>query len=165
MVPSFDFAEALPLSMDERFVRSVRRAEQILEMNSYQDLTDAPCIPGPATDQEIRALQRELEGEMPAEYASFLRRHRYLLLDDGWQIGGFDHEGVHHASPPWLSNEHSPPRTFIVVADYWMYADGDQLLLSPEGEAFVYLHEHGPLIEPFAPSFSLAVWRLVFEER
>jgi hypothetical protein len=26
-----------------------------------------------------------------------------------------------------------------------------------------YLHEHGPLIEDYAPSFSLALWRLVSE--
>jgi hypothetical protein len=33
----------------------------------------------------------------------------------------------------------------------------------PSTSVVAYLHEHGPLIENYAPSFSLALWRLVSE--
>jgi hypothetical protein len=41
---------------------------------------------------------------------------------------------------------------------------GDQLMFDlskPAQPVVAYLHEHGPRIELFAPSFSLALWRLV----
>jgi hypothetical protein len=49
---------------------------------------------------------------------------------------------------------------------HWRYADGDQLLFDlddPSTPVVAYLHEHGPLIEDYAPSFSLALWRMVRE--
>jgi hypothetical protein len=54
----------------------------------------------------------------------------------------------------------------LVFADYWGYADGDQLLFElgdPEEAVYPYLHEYGPLYEAFAPSFSTALWRMVEE--
>ena len=35
----------------------------------------------------------------------------------------------------------------------------------PSPVVVAYLHEHGPLYEGFAPSFSLALWRMVHEGR
>jgi hypothetical protein len=54
-----------------------------------------------------------------------------------------------------------------MLGDYWRYADGDQLVMPLSGEknkVFLYLHEHGPNIEEFAPSFSLALWRTAHEK-
>jgi hypothetical protein len=53
-----------------------------------------------------------------------------------------------------------------VFGHYWRYADGDQLLFDlddPATPVVAYLHEHGPLYEQYAPSFSLALWRMVNE--
>jgi hypothetical protein len=36
-------------------------------------------------------------------------------------------------------------------------------LTDPARPVVAYLHEHGPLFENYAPSFSLALWRLVHE--
>jgi hypothetical protein len=90
--------------------------------------------------------------------------HRYLLLGDGMNIGGLDHDGVHHAEHLWVSTEHAPDVKYLVFGAYWAHADGDQLMFDlskPTQPIVAYLHEHGPRIEPFAPSFSLALWRLV----
>src|SRR5690606_31454098 len=105
-------------------------------------------------------------GLLPKEYAAFLRRHRYLLIDDGTEVGGLDHSGIYYTEAPWLSDQHLPGSPFIVFAKYWRYADGDQLLFepnNPHSPVSAHLHEHGPLFELFAPSFSRALWRIVHE--
>jgi hypothetical protein len=54
-----------------------------------------------------------------------------------------------------------------VFANYWPFADGDQLMFDlsdPSHPVVAYLHDYGPLYEAHAPSFSLALWRLVFEK-
>lgn len=166
ILPAFDFTEALGLSVDERIAKSVAKAREMVDAMGYQGVTSAPCIPEAATEDEIKALQAELQGKLPSEYAHFLGQHRYLLLGDGWEVGGLDHEGVHHTEMPWLSDEHRPDHEYIVFANYWHYSDGDQLLIdtaAPGSPVLVYLHEHGPAFEPYAPSFSLALWRLVHE--
>ena len=81
-------------------------------------------------------------------------------------IGGFDHNGVHVAESVWLSDDHMPNRRLLVFGAFWRFADGDQLLIDLDDPTFpviAYLHEHGPLFERYAPSFSLALWRLVHE--
>jgi hypothetical protein len=165
IVPAFDFTEAQGMSVIQRFERSIERARQLVESNGYQDLCDFPCIPSGASDAELEALEKA-GMPLPDEYRQFLTRCRYLKLDDGLEVGGFAHEGVHRASPPWVSTEHRPGVEYLVFANYWRYADGDQLMfdLSEPGQPVVaYLHSHGPLFEPYAPSFSLALWRLVHE--
>jgi len=59
------------------------------------------------------------------------------------------------------------PGAFLAIGDYWRFADGDQLLLAlddSEQPVMAYFHEHEPRIEYFAPSVSLALWRLTHEE-
>ncbi len=164
VIPQFDFSEAQALTLEERITTAMNRAGELLKASGYQEITEAPCIPGPATAEELRAMETSL-GPLPLEYHTFLQMHRYLLLDDGSEVGGVPHEGVHFAESPWLSEEHREGSSFIVFANYWRYADGDQLMMEkgkPDSEVLVYLHEY-PAIEVFAPSFSLALWRLVHE--
>lgn len=164
VLPKFDFAEAAGLSVDERFQISISRARAKLAEGNLQDYFDAPMIPAGATEDELRKLEAELGTKLPHEFRKFLTLHRYLLLGDGMNIGGLDHDGVHHAEPLWVSTDHAPKRKYLVFGAYWAYADGDQLMFDvskPTQPVVAYLHEHGPRIEPFAPSFSLALWRLV----
>ena len=67
---------------------------------------------------------------------------------------------------PWVSEQHRTGEKYLVFANYWRYADGDQLMFDlsgPSQPVVAYLHEHGPLFKFDAPSFSLALWRLVHE--
>ncbi len=128
------------------------------------DIFGVPPVPdGGATDAELAALEKELAVPLPAEYRAFLRRWRYLVIDDGYKVWGLDHDGV-SIGRPWVSTEHRPGVEYLVVGDYWQFADGDQLMFDlsdAEQPLVAYLHEHGPLYETFAPSFSLALWRIV----
>jgi hypothetical protein len=166
VVPHFDFAEPLGLTLADRLSRVSIRARS-RRRASYEEDLGAPCVPDGASDAELSALGRQLGIPLPNEYAAFLRLHRYLLLSDGLEVSSLDHDGVHYANSPWVSEEHMPGRRFLVMGDYWTYADGDQLLVDlddPQASVLVYLHEDGPQLEPFAPSVSLAIWRLVHEE-
>lgn len=167
VVPRFDFAPALSLSVPERFAACVERAREIADANGYQRISDFPCVPGGATPAEVRAFAAAFPpGSAPGEYLDFLGVCKYLKLDDGLEVGGLPHDGVYVTEVPWVSDEHRPGVRFLVFANYWRYADGDQLMFDlsdPAGPVVAYLHEHGPLFEPFAPSFSLALWRLTHE--
>jgi len=168
MVTRYDFSEPLALSLSERFARSVKRARELLELNDYQSCSDFPCVPGKgASEEELRKLESELGVKLPSEYRQFLTQYRYLKIDDGCEIGGLDHEGIYVAENPWISEEHRKGVPYLVFANYWSFADGDQLMfdLSDATHPVVaYLHDYGPLFEAYAPSFSLALWRLVFEK-
>lgn len=166
VIEPFDFTEALRLPAIPRMQSSVALAERHLIEKGLLELFDIPSIPpSGATDAELDGLRLTVGVALPDEYASFLRLWRYLSLDDGCRIWGLDHEGVGIGSP-WLSEEHRPGRRYLVFGDYWRHADGDQLLFDldePDTPVLVYLHEHGPLFEWYAPSFSLALWRMVSE--
>ena len=65
-----------------------------------------------------------------------------------------------------MSTEHLRGSRYLVFGHYWAYADGDQLLYdvdSQSAKVIAYLHEHGPLYESYAPSLSLALWRMIDE--
>jgi len=166
VVPPFDFAPALRLSPVERMRRCVDRVRARHLGEGQWDLFGLPPVPdtGASADELVR-LELQLGVPLPAEYRAFLGRWRYLILDDGLRVWGFPHGGI-SVGGPWLSDEHRAGVQYLVFADYWGYADGDQLLfeVGDEGQAVVaYLHEHEPLFESFAPSFSLALWRMVEE--
>lgn len=166
IIEDFDFTEALRLPVDARIRRSVSLAERRLVDRGRFDLFDIPPIPPcGGTDAELDGLRLKAGVPLPDEYAAFLRHRRYLIVDDGYQIWGLDHEGVHIGSP-WFSDQHRIGHRHLVFGDYWRYADGDQLLFDlddPGTPVVAYLHEHGPLFKWYAPSFSLALWRMVNE--
>lgn len=167
IVQPYDFSEAERLSADERIARSLERARLLVANHDYQSISDFPCVPPiGASAGEIAKLESDLGMALPQEYRDFLSQCRYLKLDDGLEIGGLDHDGLYVAETPWVSDKHRPAVRYLVFANYWRFADGDQLmfdLTDPEYPVVAYLHEHGPLYESYAPSFSLALWRLVHE--
>jgi hypothetical protein len=167
VVPTFDFTEAERLTLSERFARSLERARDLVEANGYQGFSDFPCLPAGATDAELKDLELRLTGaSLPNEYRQFLMISRYLKINDGYEVGGLDHQGVYVTEWPWVSKAHRPDVEYLIFANYCRYADGDQLMFDlsePHQPVVAYLHEHGPLFEDYAPSFSLALWRLVHE--
>lgn len=167
VVAPFDFTEAKRLSLSDRFARSLERARELVAANGYQGFSDFPCLPGGAFEAELKKLEERLAGvPFPDEYRAFLKVSRYLKIDEGIEIGGLDHDGVYVTQRPWVSQQHQAGERYLVFANYWRYADGDQLMFDlsePSTPVIAYLHEHGPLFEDYAPSFSLALWRLVHE--
>ena len=166
VVPTFDFREAESLSLTERYSRCLEQARRLIAANRYQSFSQFPCLPGAASEAELEEFEKRLGITLPIEYREFLKLSRYLKISDGIEIGGLDHNGVYVTESPWISDEHSAGKEYLVFANYWCYADGDQLMfdLSETSKPVIaYLHEHGPLFEDYAPSFSLALWRLVHE--
>lgn len=167
VVPRYDFSEARALTEGERISRSLDTARHLVAANGYQGISDFPCVPATgASDHELARLEARLGTALPVEYRRFLSRCRYLKIDDGSEIGGFDQDGVFVTECPWVSDDHRPSVQYLVFANFWHYSDGDQLMFDlsdPTHPVIAYLHEHGPLYELYAPSFSLALWRLVHE--
>jgi hypothetical protein len=166
VVPPFDFTMALHYSPEERMRLCVERIRnQLIAQGEWELFGLPPVPPAGASPTEISRLEAELEMPLPTEYRAFLRQWRYVVMDDGLRVWGLDHDGVSVGSP-WLSDKHRPGVKYLVFGDYWCYADGDQLMFEtgdPQEAVVAYLHEHGPLYEAFAPSFSLALWRMVEE--
>lgn len=165
IIPRFNFTEALRVPVQERFDRSLVRARRIAA--GYQKYCSAPCVPPTgASETELAQMEAALGLPLPVEYRLFLERCRYLKMGDGFEVGGFDHEGLFVTEVPSVSDEHRAGVRYLVFANYWWYADGDQImfdLTDPTHPVVAYLHDHGPAFESFAPSFSLALWRLVHE--
>ena len=151
------------MTLPQRFDRCLARARELAA--TYQGFSDYPYVPEHgAAESELAGIESELGRPLPPEYRAFLSRCRYLKIDDGREVGGFDHNGLYVTERPWISDEHREGVKYLVFANYWAYADGDQLLFDLSDLDYpvvAYLHEHGPLYEAFAPSFSLALWRLV----
>lgn len=165
VVPAFDFSEPLRMSLAERLDSCLVRARELAK--SYQSFSRYPCVSERGgTESELAAVESAIGRPLPPEYRAFLSRCRYLKITDGLEVGGLDHDGRYVTERPWLSGNHRPGVEYLVFANYWAYADGDQLMFDmtdPACPVVAYLHEHGPLFEAFAPSFSLALWRLVHE--
>jgi hypothetical protein len=153
------------MTISERFDHCLARARHLAE--TYQEFSDYPCVPKRgATESELIEFESKLDRPLPPEYRTFLSRCRYLKIDDGREIGGLPYRGCYVTVSPWISDEHREGVEYLVFADYWKYGDGDQLLFDLTDSSYpviAYLHEDGPLYEMFAPSFSLALWRLVYE--
>ncbi|MEX2169712.1 MAG: SMI1/KNR4 family protein [Pirellulales bacterium] len=167
VVPAFNFDDALQHTSDERVRLCVDNVRDRLFRGELWCCFDIPPVPSSgATEEELQRLESNLGVTLPGEYRLFLAHWRYLDLGFGRRIWGFDHQGV-SIGCPWTSDSHMVGTRYLVFADYWAYADGDQLMFdlsNTRQEVTAYLHEHGPLLEAFAPSFSLALWRMVFEE-
>ncbi len=167
ILPDFDFSPAESMTVAERFSSALEKARSLVEENGCQRLSGFPCVPTQgATAEEISRLEAGLEHPLPVEYREFLEMARYLKIDDGYEIGGMDADGRYVTALLWVSDQHASDTRHLVFADYWAHADGDQMLIdlaNPDGPVYVYLHEYEGLIEQYAPSFSLAVWRLVHE--
>jgi hypothetical protein len=166
LLPPFDFAAPLRLSAEQRIERSLQVAQALVEADGDFGDERGPVVAQGATAREIDALEARLGAGLPGEYRRFLTRCRRLDLDDGFRVFGVAHDGDVESDEPWVSDTHREGFRYLVVANYFRLADGDQLLIDlrdPNHAVVAYLHEEGPLFEPYAPSFSLALWRFVHE--
>src|SRR4051812_25072902 len=102
VLPPLDFAPALRLSPDERTRQCVDRVRERHITAGQWDLFGVPAVPdGGASGAEPRSPESELGVSLPAEYRAFLSRWRYLVLDDGLRVWGFDHDGL-SVGRPWV---------------------------------------------------------------
>ncbi len=158
VLPPYDFSEALALPVVERF-------ERVLAVLQGQEKQKAallgedsnPFSPGFA-ENEIAELERSQETSFAPEVKEFLRHWKFV-----GEAGCFDF----HGADSWVENDLAARGAYLIIGNNWRYADGDQLVMPLSGETdkvFLYLHEHGPKIEEFAPSFSLALWRMAHEK-
>jgi len=159
IVPVHDFSPISGIAQDELIRLIMKRAKYLIAIADYQPHCDIPCMPtSGGTPEEISALNAEVNGRLPNDYAAFLRTCRYLIISQGFEIGGLD------LGRPWLSDRHCKGKEFIIFACYCRFADSDQLMIDTDsGEVIAYLHELGPLFERYAPNFLAAVWRMVTE--
>ena len=167
VLPEYDFSAALALPLPDRLDACLKA---LLSRGLEEVTFGVAPIPGEgATEAELREVERVNGEPLPPEYRSFLSLCRYLEIEDGltiWGVGRADGDAPPDTLAPWVSEDHGTATPCWVIGDYWRYADGDQLLLLPDepGQPVVlYRYEHGPTLEPFAPSFSLALWRIVHE--
>lgn len=181
----YDFSEAMALTAEERIDRAIRRVREHDDWEDPLQWQSDDFIQAPPTgsESEIRELENSLGAELPTDYRLFIARHRFLSVGDGLEIGGLDAGTVSHdgerlpmsvVPSPWRVEMDSavPADRYIAIGQLWQYADGDQLLLdlqSDEKGVYAYLHDPppnpvgAPLIEFYAPSVSLAIWRMVDE--
>lgn len=166
IVGSFDFESARTHSPEGLLEVCVGTLEERHRASGYTALCELPPIPPTgASDVELTSLEQELGVALPSDYRLLLSRWRYLDLGAGLTIWGLDYEGV-SIGRPWVSDEHPMGGRWLVVGDYWMHADGDQLMIeldSTDRAVMAYLHEYEGRTEYFAPSVSLALWRMLFE--
>ena len=163
VLPSYDFSEALLLPVMERFEQSVAILQERAraELAIYGE-SPAPLPPGFSED-EITDLERKQGAAFAAEVREFLQHWKRVEGASGF---GF------HGPDSWVTDERFtggkyPNSFYLVVGDYWRYADGDLLIMPLTGETdkvLLYLHEDGPEIEEIAPSFSLVLWRMAHKD-
>ncbi len=159
VLPPYDFSEALALPITERFEQSVA----ILQKHEQAEMVirgevSTPNRPG-LSAIEIADLERSQGVSFAPEAKEFFRQWKRA---EGGSGLGF------HSLDRWITDTRLAETAYLIAGDYWRYADGDALImpLSSETEkVFLYLHEDGPKIEEFAPSFSLALWRMAHDDR
>ena len=157
VLPLYNFSEALALPVAERFEGAVAILQE-------QEKQEAALFGEPSTSfgpgfaaSEIADLERVQGSAFAPEVREFLRRWNRV---EGISGLGF------YGPQCWVEAELAASEPWLMIGDYWRYADGDQLVMPLFGQTdkvFLYLHEHGPKIEEFAPSFSLALWRMAHE--
>jgi hypothetical protein len=158
VLPVYDFSEALLLSVMQRLEQSVEILQEQARA-THAVLGEEPLPPQTGlSEDELAALQEQIGAPIPTEYADFLRYSRQLDGEPGFDICG---------QTAWPTDEDFATKPYLVIGNYYRYADGDALMMplaEDSEEVVLYLHEDGPKMETFAPSFSLALWRMAHEK-
>jgi len=95
VIQPFDFSEALKHRPEERIRLCVERVRNRLMEAELWDIFGVPPVPeGGASEAELLQMESQLGIPLPDEYCLFLKCCRYLVMDDGRKIWGFDHEGI-----------------------------------------------------------------------
>lgn len=133
----------------------------ILEQQAHEEAAfrdePLPLLRPGLSENEIADLERLQETAFASELREFLQHWNRFEGITGFSLYGQD---------SWVEDELAEKGSFLMVGDYWRYACGDQVVMPLNGETdkvFLYLHEHGPKLEEFALSFSLALWRMAHE--
>lgn len=168
LLPPFDFAQAQRLPLSERINTCIHTLRLKHLAYNLDNLFDFPLIPrSGASTHELEMLEDELGIKLPLEYRYLLSQYRYVSNGTGICIYGLDYKDTYVSGRPFVFPPLNVPGTFLAVGDYWRFANGDQLLIQlddPQEPVLAYFHKQGPLLEFYAPSFSIALWRLVHEE-
>jgi hypothetical protein len=115
---------------------------------------DVDELDGPASEQEIDEIERRLGVPLPISYRRFIACARTLSLD-GFSMG-LSQVFTHPAS---ISTQ-SPPVPALCIAEYWLEADGDQVLVETHPQpaedppVYYYAHADGGKVRKLAASFS-----------
>lgn len=86
------------------------------------------CRPG-LDDAALDRLEDSLDLRLPTAYRAFLRCAREVVVGDTLQLTA-THPFVHDSASVAL-----PSQGLLCVADYWLKADGDQVLFDLRGDA------------------------------
>lgn len=162
VLPPYDFSEVQSLTPLERLEQSVKILQGSAQVEAkVRGEVPAPFQPG-FSETKIADLEKVQTAVFAPDVKEFLRHWRRIEGIEGLSFYGPD---------CWLADESTRgfgDKSYLVIGDYWRYADGDLLIMPTSGETdkvFLFLHEDGPKIEELAPSFSLALWRTAHEDR
>jgi hypothetical protein len=116
---------------------------------------DIDSMAEPASETDLAGFEKTLSLKLPATYRTFLHCTRSIELE-GLKFG-IEHPFVHEAKPGVIL----PTEGMLCIADYWLEADGDQVLFDLKGHAGddppVFYYAHGqapPRVRPLAPTFT-----------
>jgi len=142
----------------ERISAAVARMTRFHSESEYSALFSDPLIVAEgAAESQISALECALPFPLPAEYRDFLLHYSVFEMFDGYRVWGLHPR----CAPPCLDTVTAPGMQLLVCGDVWHDADGDTLMLDMRGGgASVWSHDFR-VLRPLAPSFSLAIVRLV----
>lgn len=117
--------------------------------------SDIDQLAEPASESDIRTLEEGLGISLPMVVIQFFKCTKSLRLD-GLSLG-LDQVFQHPAS---IDEQHSATKA-ICIAEYWLEADGDQVLLestsrpADDPPVFYYAHSGGKIkVRKLASSFS-----------
>lgn len=100
---------------------------------------DIQRLDGPASEQDLAAVELSLGAPLPEVYRSFLRCTKGLHME-GLALG------LSEISEDVVVLDRQPQTKTIRIGEYWLEADGDQVLLaysiSPAADPPVYYYAH-----------------------
>ena len=146
------------LSPAECTSAAIARMTRFHAESEYGTLFSEPLVVSEgATESRVSALESELHSPLPTEYRDFLLHYSVLEMFDGYRVWGLDSG----SEQPCLDAVTVPGLPLLVCGDVWHDADGDTLMLDMStGSTSVWSHDFR-VLRPLAPSFSLAIARLV----
>ncbi len=143
----FDFSDAVQLNIEDRITRAI---EFLTEFSNDKSKTGA-------SEKEISLLESEMGISFPEEYIRFLKMHKYFIFYDGLQIFGIPmvRNGIKINKKPYKFGKrfYFGGKPYLKYPKYFSYLDN---INGP-------IYRSGP--EPFAPSFSLSLWRMCKERK
>ena len=143
----YDFSNALSLNVEDRITKAI---EFIKEFSNV-------ILDSGASEIEISNLESEIGISFPTDYVRFLKKYRFFRFHDGLQIFGIQtvKNGKHWVKKPYKFGKrfNFSGIPYIKYPKFFAYLD----------DINGVIYRSGP--ELFAPSFSLAFWRMCKERK